>query len=133
MFPLCAESSEARLGSTVFADGGCFLIAQVAEAGLENSSSIIPAYLPVTRGFQQIKTFVAIVCRCKPQLAVETRADHLHLGSPRCPLLCATPLPDGLSAGMVRDRSFCQVTTCPATTWPLLTSAAVSDPFLHWP
>lgn len=58
---LCDESSEALLDLAVFADGGCFLIAQVAEAGLENPISIISAYLPVTSGFTQIKTFVGTV------------------------------------------------------------------------
>lgn len=83
MLLLCAEPSKALSGFAFFADGGCFLIAQVAEAGLENSINIISAYLPVISGFKQIKTFIGIMCRCKTQLAVE--ADHMHLdGSPRC-------------------------------------------------
>lgn len=85
MLLLYAESSEALLGFAVFADGGCFLIAQGAEAGLENSINIISAYLLVNSGFKQIKTFVGIVCRCKTQLAVGARAGHMHLGCPpRC-------------------------------------------------
>lgn len=51
MLLLCIESPEALLGVAVFADTGCFLIAQVAEAGLENSINIILSYLPVTSGF----------------------------------------------------------------------------------
>lgn len=95
MLLLCAESSEALLGFAVFADGGWFLIAQVAEAGLENSISIISAYLPVTSGFKQIKTFIGIVCRSKTQLAVEAGADHMHLDcspsrQPSMPLLSAS-------------------------------------------
>lgn len=70
---------EALLGFAVFADGVCFLVAQVAEVGLENSVSIISAYLSVTSGFKQIKASIGIMCRCKPQLAVKTRADHAHL------------------------------------------------------
>lgn len=93
MLLLCAESSEAPLGFAVFADGGCFLIAEVAEVGLENSINIISAYLPVTSGFKQIKTFIGIMCRCKTQLTVEARADHMHLDcSPRCQPSVPLPL-----------------------------------------
>lgn len=91
MLLVCAESSEALLGFAAFAHGGCFLIAQVAERGLENSISIISAYFPVTSGFKQIKTFVGILCRCKTQLALEARlffqvsAIHaLHRSLPLC-------------------------------------------------
>lgn len=65
MLLLSAESPEALLGVAVFADTGCFLIAQVAEAGLENSINIILSYLPVTSGFNQIKTLIWIMCRSK--------------------------------------------------------------------
>lgn len=51
MLLLCIESPEALLGVADFADTGCFLIAQVAEAGLEYSINIILSYLPVTSGF----------------------------------------------------------------------------------
>jgi len=105
MLLLCGESSEALIGFAIFADGGCFLIAQVTEAGLENSVSIISAYLPVTSGFKQIKTFIGIMCRCKTQLALEARADHMYLDySPRCQP--SMPLP---SAGLCH----------PAARWAL--------------
>lgn len=117
MLLLCAESSEALLGVAAFADSGCFLIAQVPAAGLENSINIISAYLAVTSGFKQIKTFIWIMCRSKTQPAVEARADDIYLDCcPKCqpsmPLpsvsLCSL-LADGFSTVMVRASSFCQV------------------------
>lgn len=117
MLLLRAESSEALLGVAVFADSGCFLIAQVAEAGLENSINIISAYLRVTSGFKQIKTFIWIMCRSRTQPAVEASAGDIYLDcSPKCqpsmPLssvsLCSL-LADGLSTVTVRASSFCEV------------------------
>lgn len=92
MLLLCAESSEALLGFAAFGDGGCFLIAQVAEAGLENSINIISAYFPVTSGFKQIKTFIGIMCRCKTQLSLEAslffQVSAIHALSRSLPLCC---------------------------------------------
>lgn len=111
MLLLCAESSEALLGFAIFADGGCFFIAQVAEVGLENPINIISAYLPVTSGFMQIKTFVGMMCRCKTQLAVEARADHIHVDccSPRCQppmaLALSWSLPPCCQMGSLLSRS----------------------------
>lgn len=92
MLLLCAESSKALLGVAVFADSGCFLIAQVAKAGLENSINIILSYLPVTSGFKQIKIFVWIMCRGKIQPAVEARAGDIYLDcSAQCQPSMALP------------------------------------------
>lgn len=118
MLLLCAESSEALLCVAVFTDSACFLVAQVAEAGLENSINIILSYLPVTSGFKQIKIFIWVMCRGKVQPAVEARAeDGIYLDcSPQCqpsmPLTSVSLfslLADGLSTVMVRTNSFCQV------------------------
>lgn len=111
---LCTEDSVLVL--LFFADSGCFLVALVAEVGLENSIDIFSSYLPVTSGFKQIKTFIWIMCRSKTQPAVETRADEIYLGySPQCRLSMPFPtvspcflLVEGLSTVMVRASSFCQ-------------------------